>query len=193
MMIKIYYGLSGTFKGTTISALDHDAKVMKSSIKPWKHYQFGPFKGLVTDNDLTYGILHLVRLEEVFENLREGDDLSVERSISDCLFYYSYSDEFEKEGTLTEEKVKELVEEEKKMLEGKEVKRILLIQKDRDFIRDVILKEPTRQKTFKGDVDYYLEMEDRYVEWTNKYNDIDEVIEIDNAKDYIKTLCLQVK
>lgn len=192
-MVKIYYGLSGTFKGTTISALDHDFKIMKSSIKPWKHYQFGPFSGLVQDNDLTYGILHLVRLGEALEGLGDEENLSVERSISDCLFYYSYSDEFKKEGTLTEEKVKELVEEEKKMLEGKEVKRILLIQKDRDFIRDVILKEPTRQKTFKGDVNYYLEMEDRYVEWTNKYNDIDEVIEINNAKDYIKTLCLQVK
>ena len=129
--VKIYYGLSGTFKGTTISVTDPNSKVMRSAIKPWKHYQFGSFLGLVQDNDLTYGLLHLVRLREFLEENKVP--LSIERSISDCLFYYVNSDEFG-EKTLGGEKIKELVEEEKKLLEGREVERILLIQRDEDFI-----------------------------------------------------------
>lgn len=183
-MIKIYYGLSGTFKGTTISAADPTSRVMRSAIKSWKHYQFGSFSGLTQDNDLTYGLLHLVRLREFLEE--SVGPMSIERSISDCLFYYFNSDEFGEKKELEVEKIKELIKEEEILLQGKDVKKILLIQRDEDFIKNVVLQEPTRQKTFKGDPRLYMDLQERYVEWTKKYNKIDEVIEIYNAKDYLE-------
>ena len=186
--VTIYYGLSGTMKGSTISSLGPDVKVMESAIKPWKHYQFGLFKDLVQDNDLTYGILHLVRLQE-FLRLNKGKNLlAIERSISDCLFYNNNSEEFGDKNKLGESKIQELVEEEMKLLGEFDVTRILLIQKDEDFIRDVILKEPTRKKTFNGSLDLYLELQDKYVRWTEKYNKLNKVNEIYNAKEYIETV-----
>jgi hypothetical protein len=190
--VTIYYGMSGAMKGSTIgSKLNKDPciKIMESAIKPWKSYQFGLFKDLVLDNDLTYGILHLVRLQDFLRQNETIKNLAIERSISDCLFYYNESDEFNNGNKLGDEKIQELVEEEKRLLGNRKIHRVLLIQRDKDFINTNILQEPTRNKTFKGSCSYYLEMQDKYIEHTKKYNTIDEIIEINNAKEYIeKTL-----
>ena len=90
MNIKIYYGLSGALKGSTIESIKKkqpDLKVMESSIKAWKYYQFGIYNGLTEYNDLTYGILHLVRLREFIEHSQPKDDVLIERGVTDSLFY----------------------------------------------------------------------------------------------------------
>lgn len=187
--VIVYYGLSGTMKGSTIGALGPDVKVMESAIKPWKHYQFGLFKDLVQDNDLTYGILHLVRLKDFLRlNKDPSNLLAIERSISDCLFYYNNSKEFDNKTELGDDMIKEMVKEEEDLLRDYDVKKILLIQKDENFIRDVVLKEPTRKKTFNNDPELYKELQDKYVEWTKKYNKIDKEIEIYNAKEYLEVI-----
>ena len=173
MKVKIYYGLSGTFKGTTISA-GHPTRVMWSAIKPWKHYLGGSFKDLVPSNNLTFALLHLVRMQDY---LRGEGDLVIERGISDFLFYH--------DSRLSPKEVGRIMVEEDILLRGIEVERILLVQKDEDFIQEVVLREPTRREIFK-DVPSYLEAQEKYVKWTKEFNKIDKEIEIHNAKDYIE-------
>lgn len=185
MKVKFYYGLSGCLKGTTIQVQEAGASVMNSSIKLWKYYQSGLFQGLLEDNDLVYGILHLTRLKE-FLDREKGGSLVVERGISDCLFYRTHNDEYcrfhEDSGLITR-----AVGEELSLIPPEyDLEKILLVQKDYSFIRDVVLKDPYRNKTFHGDLRVYVELQEKYVDWTMTYNKIDKVIEIDNAKTYIE-------
>lgn len=190
--INIYYGLSGAMKGSTIESIKKkykNVKVMESAIKPWKYYQNGIFEGLTEYNDLTYGILHLVRLREFMESIKdqttEVDRAIVERGITDPLFYYYYNGERGKgeDGSLIER----AVEAEKTLLmpDFFEVKKILLIQGDKEFVKDCVLKDEYRKQTFKGDPELYFKMQEKYVEFTSTYNAPDEVIRIDDAKEYI--------
>ena len=67
-------------------------------------------------------------------------------------------------------------------------KKILLIQRDVDFIDNVVLKEKTRAERFPRGVEDYLKAQDLYIDFTKKFNKIDEIIEITNAKNYLKKL-----
>lgn len=185
MKIKFYYGLSGCLKGTTIQATEKNSLVMTSSIKNWKHYQDGLFKDLLTYDDLVYSILHFVRFEEFIKN-GYGQNLIVERGITDSMFYRVYNDEYK---TYDEDPdlIREAVSTEASLIPfGYEIERILLIQRDIDFVRDTVLKDPYRNKTFKGDPELYMDLQNKYIEWTMAYNKIDRVIEINNAKVYIE-------
>lgn len=188
--IKIYYGLSGAFKGTTIKSVE-TGPIMESAIKRWKYYQFGTFEGKTDYHDSTYGILHLVRLKDFLEGTTEQSCV-VERGITDSIFYSIYNTELE---TTPEDSsfIKACIEEEDKLLSGANVQRILLVQKDYDFVRDVVLKEPSRKRTFKDDPDKYMELQDKYVRFTTTYNKIDKIININNAKEYIESLGLEYK
>src|SRR5574344_1615153 len=190
--IKIYYGMSGACKGTTISVYKNnnpDVDIVYSSIKSWKNYQFGIFDGMTEYNDITYGILHLVQLREFMDkNHDKQNDLIVERGITDSLFYYYYNDEFTTGIGKDEDRlmIEKAVKQEKSLLlpDFYHIERTLLIQNDKDFIEKFVMKDPYRKKTFKNNLDYYLELQDKYVSFTTKYNDIDNIIRIDNAKDY---------
>lgn len=196
MNIKIYYGLSGALKGSTIESIKKkqpDLKVMESSIKAWKYYQFGIYNGLTEYNDLTYGILHLVRLREFIEHSQPKDDVLIERGVTDSLFYYYYNDEFSsgKEKVENSEFIEKVVQAERSVLlpDFSKIERILLVQNDKDFVRNVVLKDEYRKKTFKNDPNLYFQLQEKYVEFTSKYNPIDSIIRIDNAEEYItKTL-----
>ena len=187
-MIKMYYGLSGTCKSTTISKMKN-IKVMKSAIKNWKYYQGGLFSGLIEDNDLNFSILHLVRLRDFMEeNHKIENDLVIERGITDSLYYYFYNDEFKDGGKENSELIMEAVRQENSILmtDFHKVEKILMIQKDIEFVKDVAFQDPYRRKTFKNDPEYYMKLQDQYVEYTKKYNQIDRVIEIKNAKEYLE-------
>lgn len=196
MNIKIYYGLSGALKGSTIESIKKkqpDLKVMESSIKAWKYYQFGIYNGLTEYNDLTYGILHLVRLREFIEHSQPKDDVLIERGVTDSLFYYYYNDEFSsgKGKVENSEFIEKVVQAERSVLlpDFSKIERILLVQNDKDFVRDIVLKDEYRKKTFKNDPNLYFQLQEKYVEFTSKYNPIDSIIRIDNAEEYItKTL-----
>ena len=200
--IKVYYGLSGALKGSTIAALkkkNSNIQIMDSAIKRWKYYQFGIFSGLTEYTDLTYGILHLVRLREFMDkNHSTENDLIIERGITDSLFYYYYNDEFNV-GTGMDENltlINNATAQEQILLlpDFYRIERILLIQEDKDFVRDVVFQDEFRRKTFKNDPDFYFKMQDLYVSFTKRHNVIDKVIRITSAKEYIEnTLGEQLK
>lgn len=182
--------MSGACKGTTISVYKENnpgTEVVYSSIKTWKNYQNGIFNGLTEYNDITYGLLHMVQLEEFMnKNHDKSIDLIIERGVTDPLFYYYYNGA--KETKEDNEMIKRVVEKENLLLfpDFHNIERILLVQKDKDFIKDYVLKDPCRQETFNNDLDNYLKLQDKYVDFTKKYNHIDNLVVIDNAKDYIK-------
>ena len=184
--IKIYYGMSGAFKGSTIEALkkkDSGVMVMNSSIKNWKYYENGVFNGKIEYNDLTYGILHLVRLREFIDsNYQKGVDLIIERGITDPLFYYSQSNVAP--GLMIEEAVRQ--EQSLLLPDFFQIERILLVQNDKDFIKNYILQDPYRKQTFKNDPEYYLGLQEDYINFTTRYNGIDQIVRVDDAKDYIE-------
>lgn len=179
-MIEIYYGMSGTFKGTTINSRYVWDDVMWSAAKPWKK-----FHSIVVgdpDSDLNLATLHLVLLEKFTkENHIKG---AVERGITDMLFYYTVL----RGNKLPSSKIQELIEEENKLLKDIEIKRILLLQKDHDFIRDCVLKNKYRREVFGDDVDSYLKEQKLYSDFTQEHNKIDEIIEIPDAKYYIENV-----
>lgn len=190
-LCKIYYGLSGTFKGTTITEAKKEGdSVLWSNIKLWKSYESGLFSSMTGErNDLNYAMLHLCELGQLTRNLSFAEDsiFYVERGITDMDYYY-----IKNTGCNEGSWIKESVQEELRLLDDFEVQKILLIQKDYDFIRDVVLSEKTRAYEFTGPSDY-LEKQKAYVEFTEKYNKIDEKIIISSAKDYIEGLGLKYK
>ena len=44
------------------------------------------------------------------------------------------------------------------------------------IIENEIFKEPTRREKFSGSLENYLESQDRYIEFTKRYNNIVEVV-----------------
>ena len=195
--IRHYFGMSGCFKSTTIEAtleskLDYNSKVaMWSDIKTWKQYEY---KFGLEKSDLNYAALHLCRLKNYIYDITFPDQIRsilVERGVSDMLFYY-----YEKAGKLGKcngKYVEKFVKEEEILEEQYSYynpEKILLVQKDINFIKEVILKEPTRAECFPGGVNDYLEQQDKYIEFTNKYNKITDTIIIEDAEKYIKNLGL---
>ena len=188
MEVEIYYGMSGAMKSATIdSKLSKcDLPVMRSKIKSWKKYQSTIFDGLTEYNDLNYGILHLVGLESFLSGLciNEQGSAIIERGISDSIFYHTLRTRFP--GSAEDLGVIEsAIQEELNLLRGCKVRKILLVQEDVDFIRDVVLADQYRAGCFKG-VDDYLEKQRKYVRFTEEYNKIDSVVKISTAKDYIE-------
>lgn len=190
--ITMYYGCSGTFKATTIESILEKNKglynVMWSDIKPWKHWE-----GILEtpQDDRNYAILHLCNLKNAIYNDHWPpgvNNLLVERGVTDMLYYYYKNN---KEISENPEWIKRIVNEEDIICEQNSYytpRKVLLIQKDIDFIRDVVLKEPTRAKEFPGGVNDFLECQNAYVNFTQKYNKIDKVINIKDAEKYVNDL-----
>ena len=183
MKIKFYYGLSGCLKGTTIQAREKNSLILTSSIKSWKYYQDGLFKDQIPYDDLIYSVLHFVRLEEFIKD-GYGQDLVVERGVTDSIFYRQIK---EGKGAQEDSLVKKAVDTETSLIPfGYEVEKILLIQRDLDFVRTTILKDPYRRETFKDDPELYMDLQNKYIEWTMTHNKINRAIEINDAKVYIE-------
>lgn len=188
MEVEIYYGMSGAMKSATIDSKQskYNLPVMRSKIKSWKKYQTTIFDGLTEYNDLNYGILHLVGLESFLSGLciNEQGSAIIERGISDSIFYHTLRARFP--GSAEDfEVIESAIQEELNLLRGCKVRKILLVQEDVDFIRDVVLADQYRAGCFK-DVNDYLEKQRKYVRFTEEYNKIDSVVKIGNAKDYIE-------
>lgn len=188
--IKFFYGLSGTFKTVSITAEPVyqclNPPVVWSMIKLWKDLDSTIFSGKVEQNHLNFALLHLCCLENQLKNVRNKRAATVfsERGVSDPLFYYGdgYSEEW----------FGGVMEKERELCEGFEVEKVLLVQKDENFIRNVILKEPHRNAVFPS-VSDYLEKQEKYVSFTEKYNAITEKIEIGDSRKYIESLGLTFK
>jgi len=188
-MIKFFYGMSGSFKGLTITA-EGNAPIVKSMIKTWKDLSGSIFNGNLSENHLNFALLHLCILShEVGSN--DCGNLIVERGVSDPFFYYTRGKIY---GRDTESEIYRAVDEELEIVKGLgEVQKILLANKDRNFIRDVVLSEPHRAQVFPGGVDEYLMEQEKYIAFTSRFNKITDVREISNARDYIEGLGFEYK
>ena len=131
----------------------------------------------------------MVRLREFIHDHLEDDSVIIERGVTDSLFYYYYNKEFQSGQGREEDPnfVMSIIGAENTSLlpDFSNLEKILLIQRDRDFVKDEVLNDPYRKKTFNNDPELYFDLQNMYVEFTQKYNKIDEVIEIKNAKEYI--------
>lgn len=181
-MITFYYGMSGAFKSATIKSRlekDKSLKVLWSKIKSWKNLENSLFNGLIEYNDLNYALLHLTLLEEKMDELDDKNSgLLVERGVTDMLFYKT------RELKIVNDMWIGFITNYEESLCREKPEKILLIQKDKDFIENVILNEPSRREKFPN-VDSYLKEQENYINFTKTYNDITEIIEITNAEDYI--------
>ena len=186
-MIKFYYGLSGTFKSTTIENERHrleDCSVIKSMIKSWKDLETGIYSGMIIKNDLNYALLHLCILEHELKYNRHRNTL-IERGVTDMAYYKMRI--IENFGDINDSWIINSVKKESELC-NEIPQKILLVQNDINFIKNTILSEPTRKEVFPGGLDDYLENQERYIEFTKKYNDISDIVYIDNAMEYINKL-----
>ena len=62
--VRIYYGMSGSLKGTTIGAKEKCSQIMWSGIKNWKTNRDLLFPWLSKETNLNYALLHLTRLSD---------------------------------------------------------------------------------------------------------------------------------
>jgi hypothetical protein len=191
-MIKIYYGLSGTLKSSTIKQKygyfgdesDENTVIIRSAIKNWKYNRDLLFPWLCNESNLNYALLHLTRLQDYVY----GDyDFIIERGVTDPLYY-----EYQKQPDLvTPEVIKKTVERENEILGNRDIQRILMIMEDREFISNKVLIEKTRRSCF-SDVDDYLKKQKDYIEFTKTYNNlITEEIKITDAREYLSTLGIE--
>lgn len=189
--VKIYYGLSGTFKSTTIKSLFKPGDdILWSGIKQWKSWESNILCNKNNPCDLNFALLHLSRLKDrEYSIIKDNTVFYIERGISDMVFYWLLNNSTEP----FEDLLVNLINEEiniSKFVGGDDIepKKILLIQRDIDFIDNVVLREKTRAERFPRGVEDYLKAQDLYVDFTKKFNKIDEIIEITNAKNYLKKL-----
>jgi hypothetical protein len=190
-MIKIYYGLSGTLKSSTIKQKygyfgdesDENTVIIRSAIKNWKYNRDALFPWLCNESNLNYALLHLTRLQDYVY----GDyDFIIERGVTDPLYY-----EYQKQPELiTPSIISSAVEKESEILGGNNVQKILMTMLDEKFIAEKVLSEKTRADCFQG-VEEYLKKQKEYVEFTKKYNNISEEIKITDAREYLSTLGIE--
>ena len=171
---------------------------VRSMIKPWKDIMGRIFDNSKKEDHRDYALLHLCTLENKAEEARMywpgkmdciERDINVERGVTDSFYYWTRGKIYGRE---TEEQITRAVEEELRIVSGLgDIKKVLLINKDVDFISSVILKEPHRSQVFPGGVKEYLEEQEKYISFTGRWNKIDDVREITNARDYIEGLGLK--
>ena len=194
--------MSGAFKGVTLTAEDiaSEGSILKvrSMIKPWKDIMERIFDNTKDEDHRDYTLLHLSILSHVVEDAkmwwpgREDcieKDINVERGVTDSLYYWTRGKIYGRE---VEDQIARAVEEELRIASAVgNVKKILLVNKDSEFIKNVILKEPHRAQVFPGGLEDYLEQQEKYIAFTSRWNKIDEVRVIENARDYIESLGLK--
>ena len=191
--------MSGSFKGATLSALHDDVNVyeIRSMIKPWKDIMGRIFGTSKPEDHRDFTLLHLCTLKNKLEEVSEINEESynlldntflVERGVTDSLYYWTRGKIY---GQETIQIIEKAVQEELDIVSGYgEIEKILLVNKDKDFIRDVVLREPHRSQVFPGGVEDYLHQQEDYIAFTSRYNNITEVKVIENARDYIESLGL---
>lgn len=184
-MITIYYGMCGTFKLTTLTSEKHinDFKLL-SDIKPFTDLRRDLFEGTFDMNDLTLAACRLMRYSYIKTDL---PNVAIERGITDYCHCHN-----QRQGSvkLDSHIITNLVDKELSLLlnlDKGDIKKVLMIMNDTDFIKNTILLEPHRLDTYH-DIDNYLYQQEDYVKFTKLYNDIEEVIDITDAMSYLKTI-----
>lgn len=184
-MVTIYYGMSGTLKLSSILALHKDDFKVLSDNKRFFEMdeKYFNWSGRVNDSHLA---THRILMLDTEGYLPVGRDIAIERGVSDMIFHIpmrklsglsSYSDI----------KIPELVQLEydiiTKRTESK-IRKVLLVMNDKDFISERVINNRFRKAVYP-DVESYLSHQREYIDFTSKFNIIDETTEINDAKEYI--------
>jgi hypothetical protein len=189
-MIYYFYGMSGTLKATTIGSPRYEeALKIWSDIKPYWNYRKTLFPEELPGTDGDFIIQRLIKLNNYRELITEGElsgskDICIERGVSDMIKCMIDNGTFKGE----DKDIYKIIEEEGNIFPiWWTTRRILLVMLDEDFIENRVLNEINRLRYYP-DLETYLKRQEEYVEFTKRYNHIDEVIEIRNAYDYIESL-----
>ena len=189
-MIYYFYGMSGTLKATTIGSPRYEEALMIwSDIKPYWNYRKTLFPEELPGTDGDFIIQRLIKLDNYRELITEGElsgskDICIERGVSDMIKCMIDNGTFKGE----DKDIYKIIEEEGNIFPiWWTTRRILLVMLDEDFIENRVLNEINRLRYYP-DLETYLKRQEEYVEFTKRYNHIDEVIEIRNAYDYIESL-----
>lgn len=194
MAVKFFYGISGTFKTTTVNYImtktnsllnsNQTCVAVKSMIKTWKELESGIFQGLIDYNDLNYALLHLCMLKHELDR-KTSDTILVERGISD-MFYFMLRNNPTLD--IEDEVIFDAVKKEEDLCKDLGINKIILIQEDNNFIEKEILKDPVRKATFPDGLKQYLENQNDYINFTKKFNSSIQTIQIKNAQEYLDKL-----
>ena len=189
-MIYYFYGMSGTLKATTIGSPRYEeALKIWSDIKPYWNYRKTLFPEELPGTDGDFIIQRLIKLNNYRELVMEGElsgskDICIERGVSDMIKCMIDNGTFKGE----DKDIYKIIKEEESIFPiWWTTRRILLVMLDEDFIENRVLNEINRLRYYP-DLETYLKRQEEYVEFTKRYNHIDEVIEIRNAYDYIESL-----
>ncbi len=190
-MIYIYYGMSGALKATTINSPQHkDALKIWSEIKPYWNYRKTLFPTELPGTDGDFIIQRLLQLKNIRDLIENGDiagggrDICIERGVSDMIKCMIDNGTFSGGNA----DIYRIIEEERNITPcWWTTKKILLVMLDKNFIQEKVLNEPNRLRYYP-DLETYLRRQEEYVEFTKKYNCIDEVIEIRDAYNYINSI-----
>lgn len=189
-MIYYFYGMSGTLKATTIGSPRYEeALKIWSDIKPYWNYRKTLFPEELPGTDGDFIIQRLIKLNNYRELIMEGElsggkDICIERGVSDMIKCMIDNGTFKGE----DKDIYKIIEEEESIFPiWWTTRKILLVMLDKDFIENRVLNEINRLRYYP-DLETYLKRQEEYVEFTKRYNHIDEVIEIHNAYDYIESL-----
>lgn len=166
MNVTIYYGMSGSLKGTTVDSVKSNYDIVVGSYNK-------PYIQASTDltgkrpSDLDLALFRLVQLK----NLSNDESVSnlnvvIERGITDFLESWTS----DPQNSLESSELQKYIGLEERYLNkivgpGGKIRRVLLNMQDSGFIRDVILTEPTRLARFPN-LQVYLDRQTRYLEFT---------------------------
>lgn len=190
-MIYFYYGMSGALKATTINSPKHkDAIKIWSDIKPYWNYRKTLFPTELPGTDGDFIIQRLLQLKTYKELVENGDiagggrDWAIERGVSDMIKCMIDNQTFNG----NDKDIYKIIHEETDIFPcWWTTRKVLLVMLDEEFIKTKVLNEPNRLRYYPN-LETYLRRQKEYVEFTKKYNSIDEVIEIRNAFSYIESI-----
>lgn len=183
----IIYGMSGTLKATTIKSRYSSYFKVLSETKPYFNIDKRYFNWSARSNNAHICSCRLMILSNYLPTNR---DIVCERGVTDFIFglpdsNISGMDSYD----LID--INGLSELESNLLcnsNNSPIRKVLLVMKDEDFIINEVLsgKDSYYRKRLYPDLDTYIKKQDEYIDFTCKYNLINEVVPILNARDYIE-------
>lgn len=183
----IIYGMSGTLKATTIKSKYSSYFKVLSETKPYFNIDKRYFNWSARSNNAHICSCRIMILSNYLPTNR---DIVCERGVTDFIFglpdsNISGMDSYD----LID--INGLSELESNLLcnsNNSPIRKVLLVMKDEDFIINEVLsgEDSYYRKRLYPDLDTYFKKQNEYIDFTCKYNLINEVVPILNARDYIE-------
>lgn len=185
----IIYGMSGSLKLTTINSLYKNNFKVYSDTKPFFSYDEKYFNWSGRPNDSHLAIHRLLTLD-LEGYLPKDQDIVIERGVTDNLFCIP-NRKIQGLESYEDIKIKELVDLEENILLNRtglsNIDKILLVMEDKNFIESRVLNNKYRKAIYPN-LDIYIEKQNEYIEFTEKWNKVSKKIIIRDALNYIKLL-----